>query len=73
MTSQAHRRSLFDSQIVRRASADSLRKLYPRRMMRNPVMFVVEIGSGLTTILLAFDIARHSGPLRFDLQITVWL
>ena len=73
MTSQAHRRSLFDSQIVRRASVDSLRKLYPRTMMRNPVMFVVEIGSVLTTILLAFDIARHSGSLRFDLQITVWL
>ena len=73
MTSQAHRRSLFDSQIVRRASVDSLRKLYPRTMMRNPVMFVVEIGSVLTTSLLAFDIATHSGSLRFDLQITVWL
>ena len=49
MSTQAKRRSLFDPQIMRRASVDALRKLNPRAMMRNPVMFVVELGSVLTT------------------------
>ena len=70
---QASRHSLFDSNIVRRALADALVKLSPRTMMRNPVMFVVEIGSVLTTILLILDIAARRGHLRFNLQITLWL
>ena len=67
------KRSLFDSQIVRRASVDALRKLSPRTMMRNPVMFVVEIGSVLTAVLLVLNVATHRGDFRFDLQITLWL
>ena len=43
--------SMFDPAIVRRAIVDSFVKLDPRQMARNPVMFVVEIGSVLTTIL----------------------
>jgi len=70
---QANRRSLFDSKIVRRASTDALAKLSPRVMMRNPVMFVVEIGSVLTTVLLIVDTLTHRGSLSFDLQITLWL
>jgi potassium-transporting ATPase ATP-binding subunit len=73
MTSHASRRSLFDSKIVRRASVDALVKLSPRAMMRNPVMFVVEIGSVLTSVMLISDIATHHGHLSFDLQITLWL
>jgi len=73
MSTQAKRRSLFDPQIVRRASTDALTKLNPRTMMRNPVMFVVEIGSVLTTVLLLVNIATHHGHFRFDLQITLWL
>ncbi len=73
MATQARRRSLFDPQIVRRASVDALRKLSPRTMMRNPVMFVVEIGSVLTTVLLIANLATHHGHFRFDLQITLWL
>jgi K+-transporting ATPase ATPase B chain len=42
-------------------------------MMRNPVMFVVEIGSLLTTILLIHDRLLHQGQFSFDLQITLWL
>ena len=49
-------RSLFDAAIVRRALVDSVRKLDPRSMVRNPVMFVVEIGSVLTTILFFTDL-----------------
>ena len=70
---QASRRSLFDSKIVRRALIDALTKLNPRAMMKNPVMFVVEIGSALTTVLLIANMATHKGDLRFDLQITLWL
>jgi K+-transporting ATPase ATPase B chain len=69
----SNRRSLFDLPIVRRAALDALRKLDPRSMMRNPVMFVVEIGSLLTTILLIHDRLLHQGQFSFDLQITLWL
>jgi len=67
------RRSLFDSAIVRRASVDALVKLAPKTMMKNPVMFVVEVGSVLTTALLILDRFTHHGHFRFDLQITLWL
>jgi K+-transporting ATPase ATPase B chain len=73
MSTAAQRRSLFDRKIVRRASVDSLVKLNPRTMMRNPVMFVVEIGSVLTSLLLIANLLTHRGPLGFDLQITLWL
>ena len=65
----ATRRNLFDPKIVRRAAVDALRKLNPRAMMKNPVMFIVEVGSVLTTLLL---IARQ-GHFKFNLQITLWL
>ena len=64
---------LFQSAIVRRAAVDALVKLNPRSMMKNPVMFVVEVGSALTTILLVVDIARHQPGFGFNLQITLWL
>jgi K+-transporting ATPase ATPase B chain len=67
------KRSLWDSKIVRRASVDALVKLNPRTMMKNPVMFVVEIGSVITSVYLLRDILAHHGALRFDLQITLWL
>jgi K+-transporting ATPase ATPase B chain len=67
------RRSLFDKKIIRRASIDALVKLSPKTMMKNPVMFVVEVGSVLTTTLLILDRFTHHGHFRFDLQITLWL
>ena len=67
------KRSLWDANIVRRALVDALAKLSPRRMMKNPVMFVVEIGSVITTIYLFRDLAAHKDALSFDLQITLWL
>src|ERR1700749_152758 len=67
------RRSLWDTKIVRRALVDALVKLSPRTMMKNPVMFVVEIGSVITTIYLVRDYLMHHGALSFDLQITLWL
>jgi K+-transporting ATPase ATPase B chain len=68
--------SLFDAAIVRRAVADSLRKLAPRQVARNPVMFVVEIGSVLTTVIFARDLLHHaaaSSPLWFTGLVTIWL
>ncbi len=72
MSSQS-KRSLFDRKIMRRAVVDALVKLSPRVMMKNPVMFVVELGSVLTTVLLVLNLATHHGHFRFDLQITLWL
>jgi K+-transporting ATPase ATPase B chain len=73
MPSHANKNSLFDAKIVRRAFVDALVKLDPRTMMRNPVMFVVEIGSVLTSLLLISNVVTHHGHLRFNLQITLWL
>ncbi len=66
-------RSLWDPQIVQRAAGDAFRKLHPRTMARNPVMFVVLVGSVLTTLRLVQDIVTGSGTIVFELQITFWL
>src|SRR5262249_56758331 len=66
-------KSLWDPKIVRQALIDSVRKLNPRTMMKNPVMFVVEVGSVVTTLLLFKDLTRHTAGFAFDLQITLWL
>ncbi len=66
-------RPLFDPLIVRRALRDALVKLDPRHMMKNPVMFVVEVGSVITTLILFEGVVHHSDNLLFDLQITLWL
>jgi K+-transporting ATPase ATPase B chain len=68
-----NRKSLFDRDIMRRASTDALVKLAPQHMMKNPVMFVVEVGSVLTSILLVTDHLQHKGHFSFNLQITLWL
>jgi K+-transporting ATPase ATPase B chain len=68
-----HARSLWDPRIVRRAIGDAFRKLHPRVMARNPVMFVVEIGSVLTTLSLIQHVISGGGALGFELQITFWL
>ncbi len=72
MTS-TRKRSLWDAKIVRRALIDALAKLNPRMMMKNPVMFVVEVGSVVTSIYLLRDVLTHRAALSFDLQITLWL
>jgi len=62
-------KSLWDGKIIRRALLDSVVKLDPRTMMKNPVMFVVEVGSVVTTLLLF----REQKSFAFNLQITLWL
>ncbi|HEX6502887.1 MAG TPA: potassium-transporting ATPase subunit KdpB [Terriglobales bacterium] len=63
------KKAVWEWKIVRRAILDAFLKLNPRKMMGNPVMFVVEIGSVITTVLLF-----QGGPaFKFNLQITLWL
>jgi len=70
---QIRKKSLLDSAILWRAIADSFRKLGPRTMVKNPVMFVVEVGAVLTTIQLIWNLFHHAGGFSFGLQITLWL
>jgi len=65
--------SLWNTEILGQALIDSVRKLDPRGMVKNPVMFVVEVGSVLTTALLINDAVQHRPGLAFNLQITLWL
>jgi K+-transporting ATPase ATPase B chain len=69
----ASTRPLFDPPIVKRAIRDSFVKLQPRHMVRNPVMFVVLIGSVLTTLVLLRDVVAGEGHTGFTLQLTIWL
>jgi K+-transporting ATPase ATPase B chain len=63
----------ISSEILMAAARDSIRKLNPRTLARNPVMFVVEIVSVLTTILLVRDIIAGNVGLLFTAQIVFWL
>ena len=69
----ARRHALFDPALVRRAIGDAFRKLHPRHMVRNPVMFVVLVGSVWTTVALVLDVARGGDDVGFSLQLTLWL
>jgi K+-transporting ATPase ATPase B chain len=73
MVSKKSKRSLWDIKIVRRAAWDSIVKLHPVTMMRNPVMFVVEVGSVVTTVLLVLERVHGRSGFHFNLQITLWL
>src|SRR5579859_4748407 len=66
-------RPLFDPPIVKRAVWDSFVKLKPATMMKNPVMFVVEVGAALTTVLVFRDWRAGAPDLGFTFQITLWL
>src|SRR4029453_1784219 len=74
MASSVTARSLFDMTIVKQAIIDSFRKLTFRRQVRNPVMFVVYIGSILTTLLwLQALVGRGEAPAWFIFWVSVWL
>jgi potassium-transporting ATPase ATP-binding subunit len=66
-------RPLFDPEIVRRATKDSLLKLNPLTLLKNPVIFVVEVGAALTTLFLIRDFFTHGTNISFQLQISIWL
>src|SRR5208337_5025347 len=69
----AEKKSLWNTDIMGQALLDSVRKLDPRGMVKNPVMFVVEVGSVLTTALLIDNTVHHRPGFGFNLQITLWL
>ena len=67
-------RSLFDLPIVLQAVVDAVRKLTPRREVRNPVMFVVYVSSILTTLLwLQAVVGTGEAPAWFIFWVSVWL
>src|SRR5205085_2155374 len=67
----AKKRSLWDPEILVPAMGDSLRKLNPARMVKNPVMFVTEVGAVVTTAAIFFRGASESAG--FVVQIALWL
>ncbi|WP_293807700.1 potassium-transporting ATPase subunit KdpB [uncultured Bosea sp.] len=71
--SQSKSASLIDARILLPALADAFRKLDPRSLARNPVMFVVAVVSALTTILFLKDLATGGANLGFSFQIVLWL
>src|SRR6202047_4236793 len=73
LTSTPGKKSLWTSGIIGVAVKDSFVKLNPRTLMKNPVMFVVEVGSVVTSVELVNDLLRHHGNFGFELQITLWL
>jgi K+-transporting ATPase ATPase B chain len=70
---QAKGTSFGDPKILRNAILDSFRKLDPRLMVRNPVMFVVEVGAVITLVVLVANLFQHRGNILFGSQITLWL
>jgi K+-transporting ATPase ATPase B chain len=69
----AHSRPFFDPDILRRAVRDSFAKLNPVTLLKNPVIFVVEVGALVTTIFLIRDVAAGAPDTGFNLQIALWL
>ena len=65
--------TMTDPKILGPAIGDAFKKLHPRAMMRNPVMFVVEVVATLTTILFIRDLVTGAGNLGFSFQINLWL
>jgi K+-transporting ATPase ATPase B chain len=73
MAERAQKLSLFDAAFVWRAMRDALIKLHPRTLMRNPVMFVVEVVAAVTTILFMRDLFGGTESPAFVGQIAAWL
>src|SRR5215472_13231803 len=65
--------TLTDTSILVPAIGDSFRKLHPRHMIGNPVMFCVEVVATLTTVLFLRDLFAHGANLLFAFQINLWL
>src|SRR6202163_4300380 len=65
--------ALFDPKIVGPAIGSAFAKLDPRTLMKNPVMFVLEVVTALTTVILLRDLVTGGQSLLFEFQIVVWL
>src|SRR5262244_3462515 len=74
MVATTKARPLFDLAIVGQATIDSFKKLTPRRQVRNPVMFVVYVGSILTTLLWLQALGgKGEAPAGFIFAVSIWL
>ena len=76
-TSQIRKRmpvsALLDPKIVAPAIGQAFVKLDPRTLIKNPVMFVLEMVTALTTVILVRDLVTGGGQIGFEFQIIVWL
>src|SRR5690348_17904657 len=73
-STRIRRSSVFSRELVREAIIDSFPKLDPRNQLKNPVMFIVELGSAITTGIFFIELARgHYSQLWFVGVIAVWL
>jgi K+-transporting ATPase ATPase B chain len=66
-------RSIWDLEIVRQAAIDSFWKLDPRVQVKNPVMFIVEVGSVITTMVFIQELVAGGGRPAFTAQVAFWL
>ncbi len=73
MASKAKSQGLFDGKIIAAASVDALRKLNPRALAKNPVIFVTEVVSLMVTAFFIRDLAAGNGSAMFSGQIAAWL
>jgi K+-transporting ATPase ATPase B chain len=73
MSSKVAAPGLFDSAIIKRASVDAFRKLDPRQLARNPVIFVTEAVSAVVTLIFLRDLVTQNGTALFTGQIAAWL
>ena len=65
--------ALFDPKIVLPAIGSAFVKLNPRTLIKNPVMFVLEMVTALTTVILIRDIVTGGESIGFEFQIVLWL
>src|SRR5215475_11917380 len=65
--------TLFDPKIVVPAIGSALVKLDPRTLIKNPVMFVLEVVAALTTVILLRHLVTGGGEIGFEFQIVMWL
>ncbi|HME86599.1 MAG TPA: potassium-transporting ATPase subunit KdpB [Roseiarcus sp.] len=73
MSSKAQPQTLFDGKIIAAAAVDAVRKLDPRALAKNPVIFVTEVVSALVTVLFIRDLVAQDGVASFSGQIAAWL
>src|SRR5437868_7263389 len=74
MAATVKARALFDTSILTQAIVDSFRKLTPQRQVRNPVMFVVYVGSIVTTLLWVLAlVGKGEAPAWFIFWVSIWL
>src|SRR5450432_644757 len=73
MSTNAKAQGLFDPKIIGAAATDALRKLDPRKLAKNPVIFVTEVVSLVVTVFFVRDILAQNGSALFSWQIAAWL